>query len=115
MEDEGQQVLSVRWVITEKLKDGQPIIKARLVVRGFEEDLLERTDSPTCSKESQKLILALIATLGWKCKSVDVKTAFLQSDIIDREMYVRPPKEFDEGKIWRLNKCVYGLNDATRS
>ena len=32
------KVISVRWVITEKLKDGRIIIKARLVVRGFEED-----------------------------------------------------------------------------
>jgi hypothetical protein len=52
--DNGQETLSVRWVITEKIKDGQTVTKARLVVRGFEEDLQEeRTDSPTCCKESE--------------------------------------------------------------
>ena len=38
VEDEGQRYMSVRWVITEKVKGGITYIKARLVVRGFEEN-----------------------------------------------------------------------------
>ena len=39
VEDSGQKVISVRWVITQKFKDNEIRYKARLVVRGFEENL----------------------------------------------------------------------------
>ena len=54
-------------------------------------------------------------TLGWKLKLVDVKTVFLESDIIDTEIYVRLRSEFHERKMWRLKKCVWNLNDAARA
>lgn len=38
VEDVGQECLSVRWVVTEKVKGGRTFVKARLVARGFEED-----------------------------------------------------------------------------
>ena len=34
---------------------------------------------------------------------------------LDREIYLIPPKECKKpGKIWRLLRCAYGLNDASR-
>ncbi|CAC5421995.1 unnamed protein product [Mytilus coruscus] len=46
--------------------------------------------------------------------SVDIKTAFLQGEKMQREVYLRPPKEVKaNGKVCRLNKCVYGLADAS--
>lgn len=115
VEDCGQSVISVRWVVTEKVKEGNTITKARLVVRGFEEELLDRTDSPTCSKDSMRMALSIISSFGWKCQSVDVRCAFLQGKMIDRDVFVRPPPEFENGMIWRLKKSVYGLNDAARA
>ena len=51
----------------------------------------------------------------WTCKTTDVKAAFLQSHAIDREIYLEPPPEFNSsGKLWKLNKAVYGLTDAAR-
>ena len=38
VDDKGQKVTSSRWVITEKIKDGNTVTKARLVARGFEEN-----------------------------------------------------------------------------
>ena len=38
VDNEGQRYMSVRWVITEKVKGGITYIKERLVVRGFEEN-----------------------------------------------------------------------------
>jgi len=38
VENKGQSTISSKWIITEKLKDGKTITKARLVTRGFEED-----------------------------------------------------------------------------
>ena len=52
VEDTGQEFISVRWVITEKLKDGKPVVKARLVARGFEDTSDFRKDSPAWSKGS---------------------------------------------------------------
>ena len=48
--------------------------------------------------------------------SIDIKSAFLQSEEFDREVYLKPPIEAncDENILWKLNKCVYGLNDAAR-
>lgn len=41
--------MSVRWIITEKVKEGRMYIKARVVGRGFEENTSElKKDSPTC-------------------------------------------------------------------
>ena len=49
--DNGQEVISTRWVFTQKSQDGETKVKARLVARGFEEDTADiRTDSPTISK-----------------------------------------------------------------
>ena len=78
--NEGQHVIRIQWVITTKNVDGHDITKARLVVRGFEDDKIKQrqTDLLTCSKESQPLTLALTAASQWECKSMDIKTAFLQ-------------------------------------
>ena len=116
VDDIGQAAMSVIWVITEKVKNKSKIVKARLVARGFEEDSLSfRTDSPTCSKESIRLAICLATTNGWPINSVDVKSAYLQGDPINREIFLRPPPDYNDGKLWRLNKTVYGLCDAARA
>ena len=108
--------MSVIWVITEKLKDGRIIIKARLVVRGFEEDSSNlKKDSPTCSREAIRILITIASSMHWECNTVDVKSAYLQGDNIQREIYVRPPPEFRNGFLWRLKKTVYGLCDAARA
>ena len=45
---------------------------------------------------------------------LDVKSAFLQGNQIDRIIFLKPPKEAQTKSLWRLNKCVYGLKDASR-
>ena len=73
----GQYAISTRWVCTRKIRGGQVTYKARLVARGFEEDSQGlKTDSPTCSKESLRLLLAIVSSRGWKLHSLDVKSAF---------------------------------------
>lgn len=114
--DRGQKSLSVRWVCTEKKVNGVQQVRARLVARGFEESHQIRTDSPTGGKEVLRIFLSLMASKNWKCNSIDIKAAFLQGDNFEREVCLRPPKEADcsERVLWKLNKCVYGLNDAAR-
>ena len=76
-----------------------------------------RNDSPTCSKESLRAVLGVMSANGWICKSMDIKTAFLQSKKLDRLIYLLPPKgaTVSTGYIWKLSKCVYGLTDASQS
>ncbi len=117
VEDEGQAAVSCRWVITEKYKEGERFVKARLVARGFEEAEINdiRKDSPTCGKDSLRLCLTLFASMEWQINSLDVKAAFLQGNPIEREVFLVPPKEAKTNKMWKLNKTVYGLADASRT
>ena len=115
IEDNGQQTISVRWVITEKEGD-KPETRARLVARGFEEETTQlKKDSPTCSRETVNLVFWVASGNKWNCYTVDVKAAYLQGDTIKRDVFLRPPKEFDIGHIWKLKKTVYGLCDAARA
>ena len=107
-----QKALSVRWVVTDKNGDK----KARLVVRGYEEDTSNlRKESPTCSREAIRILILIASSKGWGCHTVDVKAAYLQGDAIERKIYLRPPPEFDNGYLWKLKKTVYGLCDAARA
>ena len=113
-EDIGQLCISVRWVLSRKIKKGEYVTKARLCARGFEEIKDFPTDSPCCSQIGVRSIFALIASNRWKVQAIDVKAAFLQGKQIERTIYLQPPKEANTNKIWRLQKCVYGLADANR-
>ena len=112
--DEGQKCINVRWVITPKMIDGVPSTKARLCAKGFQEESNFRTDSPTCSRESIRLLCALTAAHKWKLNSIDIRAAFLQGSTIDRIVFIKPPPEANTTNIWQLQKCVYGLADAPR-
>ena len=90
--------------------------KARLVARGFEEDCLSKfeKESPTCYKDTFRAVLSLAAQNKWNLQTIDIKTAFLQGETINRNVYIIPPTEAKckSNHIWKLNKCVYGLSDA---
>ena len=59
------------------------------------------------------MYFALAANEGFRLRSIDVRAAFLQAKGLDREVYMEPPKYVrKEGKIWKLKKPLYGLNDA---
>ena len=46
----GQSCISVRWVLSRKVRNGENITKARRCARGFEEVKYFATDSPYCSR-----------------------------------------------------------------
>ena len=90
-------------------------MKARLCIRGFQEDNPPRSDSPTAAKDMLKVALAIAANQGWHGECLDVSAAYLQGAQIDRDVFVVPPKEaYKEGLIWKLCKAGYGLNDGAR-
>ena len=77
-EDMGQMSISLRWVLSWKVKNGENITKARLCANNFEEVKDFPTDSPCCSRIGIHAILILIISNQWETKSIDIKTAFLQ-------------------------------------
>ena len=108
--------MGTNWILTEKVTEGKTTIKARLTVRGDQEDTTSvRTDSPTVRRSNINLLLLVVARQKFKGKSQDIGSAFLQSVPINREVFIKPPKERRiPGVIWKLNKTVYGLFDASR-
>ena len=72
VENNDQPTLTTRWVITNK--DGKA--KARLVVRGFEEDFILPRDSPAVGKGAMRTVLAIASSMKWVFKTTDIKSAF---------------------------------------
>ena len=109
----GQSCVATRWVLTYK---GEKI-RARLVAKGFQEHESMRVDSPTVGKPIVRLTMAIAASKGWQIQSTDVKSAFLQGNPPDRDIFVIPPVEASasDSYVWKLKKSLYGLNDAARS
>ena len=116
VEDCGQERIRTGWVITEKMLGDVKGVKARLVARGNEEMQAVRTDSPTIGKATLRIQFAVAAQLGWKVECSDVTAAFLQGESLSRDIFVIPPPEAKiEGKIWKLLKPVYGLDNSCRN
>ena len=112
--DLGQPRMSSGWVTTEKRFEDVIGCKARLVVHGNQEGFSDSVDSPTVSKQTLRTLFTLAAQMGWEIVMADITSAFLQSDTLDREVYVQPPKTHAKpGVIWRLLKPMYGLGDAS--
>ena len=112
--DEGQSTIGVRWVITKKKPSGAA--KARLVALGYQENSTNiRKDSPTCHRDSIRIVLMLVAAKGWEVEHIDVQSAFLQGKEITRKIYIKPPQEAHASGLWRLKKCIYGLVDGPRN
>ncbi len=63
-----------------------------------------------------RILITLAVNNDWTLKTTDIKSAFLQGKLLEREVYVTPPREAQSGswKVWKLKKALYGLNDAAR-
>ena len=59
--------------------------------------------------------MAVAANSRFELASVDIRAAFLQSKVLDRDVFIEPPSDVKkQGWIWRLKKPLYGLDDASR-
>ena len=109
----GEHLINTNWVLVRK--DGG--VKARLCIRGDQELEKEkiRTDSPTINKVNIKLFYVMAVHFGWHVRTADIKAAFLQGANLDRDVFVRPPKERRvDGVVWKMIKRAYGFVDASR-
>lgn len=114
-------VIHSGWVLKLKRNDeGKPVRrKARLVCRGNEQVYgLNYTDTyaPVVRWSSLRLILHIAATLNLEILQADVTTAFLNG-VIEEDVYVEAPIGFPlpNGKVYKLNKSLYGTKQAPRA
>ena len=64
---------------------------------------------------SYKTIFALITTLNWNVKQINVKIVFLY-DNVQETIYVRQLDDFNKNdiKVYKLNKTLYELKQSLR-
>lgn len=63
-----------------------------------------------------RLVLVIAAVKRIKRMQLDIKIAFLSSDL-NEEIYLEPAEGYQsaDGKVWRRLKSLYGLKQASRS
>jgi hypothetical protein len=75
------------------------------------------TFSPVSCKDSLRIIMSLVAHYNLELHQMDVKTAFLNGDLLEN-VYMAQPKGFavkeKEHMRCHLRKSIYGLNQASR-
>ena len=62
--------------------------------------------------DSLRLIIALATHLGLDTNQLDIKSAFLNGDLVEEIWMIPPPGIGLDGKILRLDKALYGLKQA---
>ena len=117
--EEKNLILPSTWSICYKGNPTDKVVKARLCARGDLEKGVEniRTDSPTVNSESLRLLLTHAASTGFKIRSLDFSSAFVQGKDIERTVYLRPPPDIRSSKpgmVWKVIKRLYGFKDASR-
>ena len=93
--------------------------KARLVARGFDQrEAIDFFDTffPCPSVMSIRLLAALACELDLDLCHFDAEQAFVQSDL-DEVVYISLPPSSGglSGKVERLRRSLYGLNQASRT
>ena len=74
--------------------------------------------APVARIETVRLLIALAAQMSWEIHHMDVKSAFLNGELVE-EVYVQQPPGFvvenGSGKVLKLRKALYGLRRAPRA
>ena len=73
---------------------------------------------PVARMELVRLLLALAAAKDWRIHHLDVKSAFLNGELVET-VFVRQPLGFavkgEEHRVLRLHKALYGLRQAPQA
>ena len=114
-----RNIVRSKWVYKIKQDSSGNITKykARLVAQGFSQQPgtdFDEIYSPVVRFDSLRLLLALTAHYKWKPRQLDIKAAFLYSNLKE-EIYMQLPLGHrEEGMCAKLNKCIYGLKQSPR-
>ncbi|KAL1569026.1 hypothetical protein AAHA92_00559 [Salvia divinorum] len=119
---EGVKLIGCKWIFKTKRdsKGNVDKFKARLVAKGFTQKEgidYKETFSPVSSKDSFRIIMALVAHFNLELHQMDVKTTFLNGEL-EETIYMEQPEGFVVGDpkkmVCRLKKSIYALKQASR-
>ena len=110
------RIIGTRWVLVPK--PGR--VKARLVAKDFKTENTSEFFAPTPNLASLRTLIShcswsrqLYSKSRFALKVVDIGTAFLNAEVGDREVFIRPPADVrSPGVLWRLKRALYGLRAA---
>ena len=117
---EDRTAIGCRWVFKIK-EDGR--FKARLVAKGYSQRLgidYQETYAPVAKFTTLRILLALVNENDWELDGMDVKTAFLHSELAET-IYMEVPEGIKTNKddsprlVCRLIKTIYGLKQSPRA
>lgn len=119
----GHRPIGLRWVFKLK-KDATGAVvrhKARLVAKGYVQRAgvdFDEVSAPVARQDSVRALMAVAAHEDWKVHHLDVKSAFLNGDLVEEVYVLQPPgftKAGRERQVLRLSKALYGLRQAPRA
>ena len=113
-EARGQRIYRSRFVDKTK-SDGSK--KSRLVIAATNDNQHGLfTAAPTIKRLSIRLLLSISASMKFKIYTRDVTKAFIMSRTggLRREIFMKPPKEFElgKGKLLRVKRPLYGMPES---
>ena len=115
--------IGCKWVYQVKYNPNGKIdkYKERLVAKKISQQegiYYEETFSPIAKWNNIIMVINLAAHDGWKLHPMDVKSAFLNSDLKEY-IFMTQPQGFEakgqENKVFKLVKYLYGLKQAPRA
>ncbi|GJU80744.1 zinc finger, CCHC-type containing protein [Tanacetum coccineum] len=114
--------LDYKWIFKRKLKVDGTVekFKARLVIQGFKKksgiDYFD-TYALVARISTIRLLIAMALIYSLIIHQIDVKTAFLNSEL-NEEVYMKQPQGFimlgNENKVCKLIKSLYGLKQTPK-
>nr|GEV06189.1 retrovirus-related Pol polyprotein from transposon TNT 1-94 [Tanacetum cinerariifolium] len=116
-------VITLKWIYKVKLDKLGGILKnkARLVARGYRQEEgidFEEYFAPVARLEAIRIFLIYAAHKNMVVYQMDVKTAFLNSNLRE-EVHVSQPDGFvdqdNPNHVYKLKKALYGLKQAPRA
>lgn len=119
----GKKAVKCKWVFKKKLGPESQLLryKARLVAKGYTQEYgidYKETYSPVVRYSTMRTLIALAVNLGLDIDHMDVKTAFLNGEL-QETVYMEQPRGYKingkENHVFKLNKAVYGLKQASKA
>ena len=115
---EGSKVISCKWV--HKIKHDMTF-KSLLIAKGFKQTHgidYDETFSPVVMLKSIRILLAITAYYDYEIWKMDVKTTFLNGNLLE-DVYMTQPEGFVDFKypnrVCKLQRSIYGLKQTSRS